>query len=203
MYVAENLKNYKVGSLALEHCIAMVPCLHEGNLCIKKKLWIWKAQKCIPLVDVETPLACAGRQTTSSHGGRYRAENGNLRKLGGPNTMVPCLHQGNIYIQRKLRVWEEQKCIPLVGAETQLTYAGRQNTPSHEGRFRAETETSVNWGGPVTVVPCLHQGNVYIKRKLQVWRAQKYIPLDGGKTSLTCTGRLTTLSHLGWYRFQN
>ena len=57
---------------------------------------------------------------------------------GGPIAMVPC--QGNIYIQRKLRVWREQKCIPLVGAETPLTCAGRQTTPFHAGRYRAKNE---------------------------------------------------------------
>ena len=51
----------------------------------------------------------------------------------GPMAMVPCLHQGIIYTKRKLRVWRDQKCIPLVGAITPLTSAGRQNTPS-QGR---------------------------------------------------------------------
>ena len=51
--------------------------------------------------------------------------------------MVPCLHQGNIYTKRKLRVWRDQKCIPLVGAITLLTCAGRQNTPSRRRQYRA------------------------------------------------------------------
>ena len=34
--------------------------------------------------------------------------------------MVPCLHQGNIYEKRKLRIWRDQKCIALVGAKTHL-----------------------------------------------------------------------------------
>ena len=62
--------------------ITMVPCLHQGNVYIKKTLRVWRAQKCIPLVGAETPLTCAGQQTTPTHGGQYRAENGNLRKLG-------------------------------------------------------------------------------------------------------------------------
>ena len=48
----------------------------------------------------------------------------------GPLTMVPCLHQGNIYTKMKLRVWKDQKCIPLVGVITPLTCASRHNTPS-------------------------------------------------------------------------
>ena len=52
--------------------------------------------------------------------------------------MVPCLHQGNIYNKRKLRVWRDQKCIPLVGAIIPLTCAGRQNTPSRGRQYRAQ-----------------------------------------------------------------
>ena len=58
---------------------------------------------------------------------------------GGPIAMVPCLHQGNIYTERKLRVWRDQKCIPLVGAKTILICASRQNTQSRLMRYRAKT----------------------------------------------------------------
>ena len=53
-------------------------------------------------------------------------------------SMVWCLHQGNIYIKRKLRVWRDQKCIPLVGAIIALTCAGRQNTPPRGRQYRAQ-----------------------------------------------------------------
>ena len=56
----------------------------------------------------------------------------------GPTAMVPSLHQGNIYIKRKLRVWRVRKCIFLVGARTALTCAGRQSTPFQGRRYRAE-----------------------------------------------------------------
>ena len=52
--------------------------------------------------------------------------------------MVPCLHQGNIYTKRKLRVWRDHKCIPLVGAITPLNGAGRKNTPSRGRQYRAQ-----------------------------------------------------------------
>ena len=54
-----------------------------------------------------------------------------------PISMVPCLHQGNIYTERKLRVWRDQKRIPLVGAITPLNGAVRQITPSRGRQFRA------------------------------------------------------------------
>ena len=62
------------------------------------------------------------------------------------------------------------------------------------------TETCVNWGGPIAMVPCLHQGNIYIKTKLRVWRVQKYKSLVGAKSPLTCAGRQTTPSQRSRYR---
>ena len=60
----------------------MVPCLHQGNIYMKRKLRVWIAQKCISLVGGNSPLTCAGRQSTPSQMSRYRVGNGKLRKLG-------------------------------------------------------------------------------------------------------------------------
>ena len=60
----------------------MVPCLYQGKICIKRKITVWKDQKCIRLVGIKIPLNCAGRQTTPSQRSRYRPENRNLRKFG-------------------------------------------------------------------------------------------------------------------------
>ena len=116
----------------------MVPCLHQDNIDIKTKLRAWRYQKCIPLVGVETPLTCADCQTTPSQRSRYKPENETCVKWVGPIAMVPCLHQDNIYIERKLRVWREQNCILLVGAKTPLNCAGRQTAPSQGSRYRHE-----------------------------------------------------------------
>ena len=62
--------------------IAMVPCLHQGNIYMKRKLRVWRDQKCISLLGAKTPLTCAGRETTPSQMRRYRVDKGNLRKLG-------------------------------------------------------------------------------------------------------------------------
>ena len=58
----------------------MLSCLHQSNVDIKRKLQVWKVQKCIPLVGAKTTLTCEEQQTTQSHVIQYRAENGNLRK---------------------------------------------------------------------------------------------------------------------------
>ena len=56
----------------------------------------------------------------------------------GSISIVPCLHQGNIYTKSKLRVIRDQKCIPLVGGITPLNGAGCQNTPSRGSQYRAQ-----------------------------------------------------------------
>ena len=117
--------------------------------------------------------------------------------------MVPCVHQSNVYIKRKLQLWRVQKSIPLVGAKMALTYAGRQTTQSHVSQYRAENRILRKSGSTFAMVPCVHQSNVYIKRKLQLWRVQKSIPLVGAKTALICTGRQTTPYHVSQYRDEN
>ena len=47
----------------------------------------------------------------------------------GPIAMVPCLHQGNIYTKRKLRVRRDQKCIPLVGEKNHTYLCGPSKYP--------------------------------------------------------------------------
>ena len=60
----------------------MVPCLHQDNIYIKRKLRVWRAQKCISLVGGNSPLTCVGRQSTVCQGKQYRVGNGNMCKLG-------------------------------------------------------------------------------------------------------------------------
>ena len=62
--------------------MTIVPCLHQGNIYNKRKLRVWRDQKCIQLVGAIIPFTCAGRQNTPSRGRQYRAQNGKLGKLG-------------------------------------------------------------------------------------------------------------------------
>ena len=71
------------------------------------------------------------------------------------------------------------------------------------GSIGPRTESLVNWDGPMAMVPCLHQGNIYNKRKLRVWRDQKCIPLVGAITPLTSAGRHNTLYRWRQYKDQN
>ena len=65
------------------------------------------------------------------------------------------------------------------------------------------TESCVNLGAPIAMVPSLYQGNIYNKRKIRVLRDQKCIPLVVAKTPLTCAGRQTTPSQESWYMPEN
>ena len=75
--------------------MAMVPCLHQGNIYTKRKLRVWRDQKCIPLVGEITPLTSAGCQNTPSRGRQYRVQNGKFGKLGR------VYGHGNVFAPRK------------------------------------------------------------------------------------------------------
>ena len=71
-------------------------------------------------------------------GGSIGPRTESLINLDGSMAMVSCIHQGIIYTKRKLRVWRDQNCIPLIGAITRLTCAGHHNTPSRGRHYRAQ-----------------------------------------------------------------
>ena len=71
------------------------------------------------------------------------------------------------------------------------------------GSIVPRTKSFINWDGPISMVPCLHIGNIYTNRKLRVCKSQKCIPLVSAITSLTCKGRQNTRSRGRQYRAQN
>ena len=95
---------------------AMVPCLHQGNIYIKRKLREWRDQKCIPMVGAKTSLTCAGRETPASQMSQYRAENGNLRKLvwtyrhGIVFAPRQCLYQKEATGMDNLEIYSPSRC---------------------------------------------------------------------------------------------
>ena len=104
-----------------------------------------------------------GRNTTVSHVRQYRAENGNLRKSGSTFRHGTVFAQSNVDIKRKLQVWRVQKCIPLVGAKTALTCAGRQTSLSHVSQYRAKngnlrkSQSTFRHGTMLEPKQCLYQ----------------------------------------------
>ena len=71
-------------------------------------------------------------------GGSIGPRTESLVNFDGPISMVPCLLEVNIYTKRNLRVWRDQKCIPLVSVITQLNCAGRHSTPTRGRQYRAQ-----------------------------------------------------------------
>ena len=51
----------------------------------QRKLRVWRAEKCIALVDAKTVLTSAGPQTSPFHGGQYRDGIGNMLNFGQTN----------------------------------------------------------------------------------------------------------------------
>ena len=121
-------------------------------------------------------------------------------KPGLPFAMVQCLHQSNGYMKRNLGLCRVQICIPLVATISAHPCAGPQTTPTHVRQYRAEYGILGNPGLPFAMVQCLHQSNYYIKRKLPLWTVQKYIPLVGAISALTCDSPQTSPTHIMQYR---
>ena len=94
----------------------MALCLHQSNVYIKRKLQVWRVQKCIYLVGAEIALPCAGLQTTTSHVTNYRAENGNLWKSGSTFrygtvfTPKQCLYQMEATGMESAKMHSSNRC---------------------------------------------------------------------------------------------
>ena len=122
---------WKFGSTYLHVCTKQ--CV------IKRKLQVYRAQKCDFLVGAKTVKGGAGLQTTPCHVMLRRIEP-TMKIFGNsglPIALVPCFLQSNIYMKRKLWVRRTQKFNLLVGAPTVPTGAGLQTTPCHTALYRA------------------------------------------------------------------
>ena len=178
--------------------ITMVPSLHQSNGYIKMKLRVWRAQKCITLVGVETVLTSAGPQTTPFHGWQYRAENEKMAKLRAYQSPWYCVCTKAMLISKgNYRYGELENVVPWSVRKPYLVVRARKLPRILDGSLWPRMEICKSLGPPTPMVPHLHQSNGYIKRKLRVWRAQKCIPLVGTETVLTCAEPQTTPFH-GW-----
>ena len=125
---------------------AMEPCLYQLKVYIKRKLWVWRTQKCNFLVSAKTEPTVVGKQTTPCLVAPCRQAIEIFKISGLPIDMVPCLHQCNVFIIRKLRVWRAQKCNFLVSAKTTLTGTGQQTTPCLVASYLASNRNFQNFG---------------------------------------------------------
>ena len=80
--------------------IPKVPCFHQINVYIKRKLRLWGTQKGNFLVGAETVHTVTGPQTTYSLAPPYMANIGNLRQFGASNPLCTVLVP-NQYLYQK------------------------------------------------------------------------------------------------------
>ena len=72
--------------------------------------------------------------------------------------------------------------------------------PRHKGGgMGPKRESYVFCGGPIAMVPCSHQGNIYIKKKAAEMERREICFHSRCKTPLTCTGCQTTSSQIRRY----
>ena len=109
-----------------------------------------------------------------------------------PHVLQRRMHQCKVYIKRKLRVWRGQKCTFLVSAKLNRPLVVNKLPRVLQRRIWQAIEIFKTSGLPIDMLPCLHQCNAYIVRKLRVWRAQNSNFLVSAKTAPTGMGQHTT-----------
>ena len=152
----------------------------------------------------KTILACAGRQSTPSRGRQCKAQNGRLRQLGWTYRHGTVFGPRQYLYQKEATGMERPEMFSTISVQKPYLPVRAVKIPRHEGvSIGPRMESCVNWGEPISMVPCLHQGNTYTIRKLRIWRDQKCVPLIGAKTILTCAGHQNTPSRGRQYRARN
>ena len=95
---------------------AMVERLLQSKHYIKRKVGLWRAQKCIPLVGAISALTCTGPQTNPSHVRQYTAKNVILGKSGVTfrhgAVFAPKqgLYQNEARAMKKPKVYSSRRC---------------------------------------------------------------------------------------------
>ena len=135
---------------------------------------------------------------------------------GLPIAMIPCLHQSNIDIKRKLLGRWAQKYNHWVGEKRVQTSMGQQSTCFHISPYKARKlptfmqhhigqrkEICVNSGLRIIMVPCLHQSNNLYQKEAMGKETPKYDYWVSGKRLHTSTSLQITRFHIAPYRVDN
>ena len=114
-------------------------------------------------------------------------------KISGlPIDKIPCLHQCNVYLKGSYGCGEHKNEIyQSVQNQHRPVRVNKLPRVLHRSIGQAIEIFKIS-GLPINMAPCLHQCNVYIKRKLLAWRAQKCNLLVSAKTAPTGTGQQST-----------
>ena len=134
--------------------IAIEPCLHQGNIYTKRKIRVWRDQKCIPLVGAKTILICAGRQNTPSRGRQCKAQNGRLRQLGWTYRHGTVFGPRQYLYQKEATGMERPEMFSTISVQKPYLPVLAVKVPRLEGgSIGPRTESYVNYDGPIAMVP--------------------------------------------------
>ena len=118
----------------------MVQCLHQSNDCIRRKLGLWRVQKCIRLVGAISTLTCAVPQSTSTHVRQYRAQYGILGKSGASFRLGAVFAPEQRLDQKEARAMESPKMYSCRWCNKRTYLCGSSNYPDSckavQGRVR-------------------------------------------------------------------
>ena len=175
--------------------IPMVPCFHQSNGYMKRKLRVWRAQQCIALVDEETVFTSAGRQTTPFHGGQYRVGNGNMRNFGPTNPHGTSFAPKQCLYQKEAAGMESPKVYALVRAKTVLTSAEPQTTPFHGGQYRVLNGNMQNFGPTYRHGTAFPQEECLYQKEATGMENPKMYCCSPWNNPTSCVGLQTTRFH--------
>ena len=117
--------------------------------------------------------------------------------------MVPCLHQVNVYINRNLRVWRAQKCIPLVCAETPYL-CGPANYRISWGGIGLRTENLLKLGRTYRHGTMYAAGKyLYAKKATSIERTKMYSSSRWRNLTYLCGSAKLLCLIGGQYRVEN
>ena len=166
--------------------IPMVPCLHQSNGYIKRKLRVWRAPK----------MFCPSRCRTSTY--QCRATNWKYVKVRAYLLTWYGISTREMFISKGSYGYGKPKNVLFESVEKPHLPVHVSKLPRFMGgSIGPRMEICETLGLPIPMVPCFHKRNVYIKRKLRLWRGEKCIALVGAETALTSAVPQTTPFHGG------
>ena len=157
----------------------------------------WRTQKCNPCFGAESPPLSTGQQTTRFHAAPYGTVSANLRKVGAS------FRRGTVFAP--IQSTYEKEATGMENPKMQSLFWCRKPTSrvrTSNRRFLSAANCPVlcsrigpsvcgKSGLPFAEVPCLHQSNLHMKKKLREWRTQKCNPCFGAERPPLSTGQQT------------
>ena len=143
---------------------AMVRCLNQCNVYIKRKLRECRAQKCNPCFGAKSPHHSTGLHTTQFHAVPYGPTVQYFREFwatfryGTVFTSMQCLYQ-----KEAIRECRAQKCNACFSAKSPLRSTCLQTTRFHTAGYRADSTNlpcfrdTFRDGTVFEPMPCLYQ----------------------------------------------